>query len=114
MSYSDQLFYMPGDKDIKTLSVKLWDMTKEDALGNKCFGKEYIMYAGTNVFDKLFMPSKIYSKIEFHHIISMQMGIPSELLRIKYTISIGEEDYISYEKMMVNNFFCLEWTRNAK
>lgn len=103
LPYSEQLFYMPGDKNMKTLSVKLWDMNKEDVFGNKCFGIENIMYAGTNVFDKLRMSSKIYSKIEFHHIISMQMGIPNELLRIKYTIPIRDNDNICFQTSLEEN-----------
>ena len=92
LPYSGQLFYMPGDKNMKTLSVKLVDMNIEDALGNKCFEIENIMLAEKEINDKLFIPKKIYNKIEFHHIMAIQMGIPCELLRIKYTIPIAEND----------------------
>lgn len=107
LPYSEQLHYIPGDKNMKTLSVKLFDMNKEDVLGNKCFGIENIIYAGTDVLDKISILPKTYTKIEFNHFISIQMGIPNELLRIKYTIPIKDNDYICFQEGLKSLTICL-------
>lgn len=106
--YSERLFYMPGDKNMKTLLVKLLDMNTTDVLGNKCFQIKNILLAGADIIDKLFILEQDYCKADFHCYIAKQMGIPIELLRIKYTIPIEENDYICYNHLVDNSPFEVE------
>ena len=99
--YYEYLYYIPGDKEIKTLYIKLLDTNVNSVFGGRLIKLTNVVINGDDIIDKLFSISSCYTQAEFYQFVSNQLGIPSEFLQIKYSISLEKEDIIVYENNKV-------------